>query len=500
MPLTEAEELELLELEALQAQQPVVQTISKAPQPKIEVPASQVIGEMIGNQAEQSGITLGRTARNALTGLSSLADIGLLVPKTAALAGGMLAQNLGAKKVGQGLIDIGMTPTMAETTQTMIDDATGGVLKPRGNIDKVGDFVAQGIASAVPFTATAQIPTNTSGGMLQSLKSVLSPDDAIQGMTKKTPSSTPLTSEDVRVFANQAYKEAERLGGIIKPNNVDEFIDDIESKVKIKDVVAQKLKGADPAAEAISVMNENMRGQPMTLERFQAIDEALTDLIDNHVELGRLKKSGLGLTKIQDNFRNFVENLDENAVEGGKEGFEALKQGRKLWSQSAKMRDIERIISRAEMSEQPSNAIKSGFKTLYNNPDRMRGFTQEQKDLIKSLSDEGIALEALRGVASRLFGIGSAVSGGATGFVLGKGAEMGARGIREAAMMNRAQGVLNDISGYSPAYNPMFSVPTAAGVFGAGSTQTQQMLSPPMRQLPTPNNSMLMIDNLNRVR
>jgi hypothetical protein len=86
------------------------------------------------------------------------------------------------------------------------------------------------------------------------------------------------------------------------------------------------------------------------------------------------------------------------------------------------------------------------------------------------LQKEGIAMESLRGIASRFVsGIGSAIANGPTGFVLGKGMEMGARGIRENVMTGRAQNIINNITGYTPSYNPLLTGKGNLGLLGGSS-------------------------------
>ncbi|MEN6387171.1 MAG: transglycosylase SLT domain-containing protein [Phycisphaerales bacterium] len=407
---------------------------------------------------------VGRAGRSFATGLASLADVPATPLKAALLGTGIGAQKLGADSLGQFLINLGQTPSYSEQVKGGIDKLTGGYLKPRGTLEKVQDIGGEIATGAVaPMGALSKVPQalgSNQGAVQTTLKTLAAPETAFKS------NRTPVTSEELRALANVQYKVAEKKGGIVVPQAVDNFLNNVTAKVKPKDAVASQLTKDDPAREALDILESAMRGQPMTLDRFQAIDQALTTKIDNFYEFGKLKADGLNLVKIQDELRSLVENVDANSIEGGKEAFDALKEGRKLWSQSARVRDIESVISRAEMSEQPANAIKSGFRTLANNPNRMRGYSAEQKDMIKKIAKEGIAMESLRGIASRLFGIGNAVVNGPAGFVLGKGMEMGARGIRENVMTGRAQNIINNITGYTPSYNPLLTGKGNLGLLG----------------------------------
>jgi hypothetical protein len=298
------------------------------------------------------------------------------------------------------------------------------------------------------------------------------------------------TAETIRKEAGNLYKTATQKGGAIKPEIVDNFIDDLQKTVKPQDEVAAALTKDDPANEALSIFEELMRGKEMTLDRLQAVDEALTQKIDKYVELGRPKKEGLGLVKIQDQLRKTIEDADESMIEGGKEGFDALKSGRKMWSKAARMRDIESIMTRAEMSDQPANAMRAGFKTLYNNPNRIRGYSKEERELIRQAAKDNLPMELLRGLASRLTGIGSGVAGGPIGYAIGKSAEMSARGVRENLARAKAQGILDLISGYKPIEQsqPLLTQKGALAAIAGTGTQGQQMLPrPPLRITVQPN-------------
>lgn len=480
MPLTEAEELELLELEAAQGmpQQPVT-----TPEPI--TPSQQFAAE------HPIARTLGRTGRAALTGISSLVDTALLVPKTAALGAGLGLEALGAEKMGAALQNVGMLPSQAGATKSIIDTATGGMLKPNNWMDRAGDFTGELIASSMPFASAPQVvqsvvPKAPTGG--SAIRAALDPQSALEQTMNASKPIERVTSEAIKSQSRAAYDKAKQLGGAIKPEIVDSFVDDIEKTVLPQTRAGKIVAGKDSAVASLMSRIGELKGTQLNLDEAQEIDELLGDVVDGMLEMGKPTKEGLKVIKIQDALRDAIESADETKIIGGKEGFDALKKARGLWSKAAKISDIERIVSRAEMSEQPANAIKSGFKTLYNNPSRMRGLSQEQRDFIKKAANEGLALELLRGPASRLFGIGSAVAGGPAGYIMGKGAEMGARGIREKAMMGRADELMGMIAGVpEAAYSPMLSQRPATALIGTTSGQGAQFTQPKLLSLPPPN-------------
>jgi hypothetical protein len=184
-------------------------------------------------------------------------------------------------------------------------------------VQDIGGEIATG--AVAPMGALSKVPQalgSNQGAVQTTLKALVAPETAFKS------NRTPITSEELRALANVQYKVAEKKGGIVVPQAVDNFLNNINAKVKPKDAVASQLTKDDPAREALDILEGSMRGQPMTLDRFQAIDQALTTKIDNFYEFGKLKAEGLNLVKIQDELRSLVENVDANSIEGrGKEAF-----------------------------------------------------------------------------------------------------------------------------------------------------------------------------------
>jgi len=414
--------------------------------------------------------TAGRGGRSIVGGLSSLADLALLVPKTLASGAevGLEAMGSEGSPLEQFAQKIRSIPTMRDSTVGLVDQATGNTLQPQGNIEKATDFINETISSSLPMSkAQSFIPEPPTS--MDALRSLASPQD----LFKKNPPR--VTSEQLRQGASQAYQRATQAGGILKPEATDNFLDTLQKTVAPQDAVVKALSKDDPANEVMSTFESMLRGTEMDLDRLQALDEFLSTKIDGFIENGRVKKEGYGLQKIQEALRDMVENADETMIKGGKEGFESLTKARDLWSRQAKLRDVEKIITRAELSEQPANAIKSGFRSLYNNEKKMRGFTKAEREAVKKAAETGIAGELLRTTASRLFGIGSAVTGGPMGYAAGKGIEMASRGAGTALQINKANALADLIAQGGPKpYQPLLTNQGALATLGASNNILNQ--------------------------
>ena len=387
--------------------------------------------------------TVGRAGRAVAGGLASLPDVALLPLKTASLATGMGLEKAGFENAGKKLENIGTTPSLHDTVLALIDKGTGGKLMPTGTIDKIGDFAGEMISSALPASQASKIPTAK-----DALISALNPQATLQRevlLNSKVPPQPKITSDDLRRAASAEYKNATEKGGILSDNVVNKFLDNIKTNVRPKDAVAAALTKDDPSNEVIDTLESMTRGQPMSLDRLQAIDESLGNLIDKHVEFGRIKKEGLGLTKIQEALRDMVESAGPEDIQG-KEGFQSLSKARDLWARSRRLSDIERIVNRAKLTEQPATSIKAGLRTFISNPKNERGFSEKEWKAIKNAAETGLLKELTGMVGSRLFSVGALIKGGPAAGVAAKGAEMASRQIGTANQLSKAQKAMDLIA------------------------------------------------------
>ena len=225
-----------------------------------------------------------------------------------------------------------------------------------------------------------------------------------------TSSIKNMSADDVKTMANQAYKTAEQKGGILNESFINRLADEAELLDKQTNI-GKAIAGQTPINSIKEVLTK-FKNQKLNLQSLQELDEAVGDQIDKYVINGQITKEGLPILKLQNKLRDLVDNVNPNMVEGNKAGFDALKEGRMLWSKQAKLRDIERIINRAEMSDNPATTIKTGFRTLFNNANKVKYFNETEKKLIKKAATTGIITDSLRTIGSRLIPIGSIVAGG----------------------------------------------------------------------------------------
>lgn len=244
----------------------------------------------------------------------------------------------------------------------------------------------------------------------------------LAGITAANTKTIIPTADAIRSAGSKLFKQADALGGILKPQVTNDFVDAIES-LRPQTDIGKTVNGETPFTQLVDRI-ATIRDKPLSLQAAQEVDESLGNAINGMKNPdGTLTKEGNKLFNVQTQLRKTIEDADENLVDGGKEGFAALKEARKLWSISLKMRDIEKIIENADTFQVPATAIKTGFRQIIRNPKRFSQYSKEEQKAIKIAAQTGIGTDLLNVIGSRLGAIGAAATGGVdaglTAFAIG---------------------------------------------------------------------------------
>lgn len=297
----------------------------------------------------------------------------------------------------------------------------------------------------------------------QALKNVGS--DIAKGTIEKVAAATKpepmLTSDYIKDLARASYQTAEERGGTLTPDFANKFFDTVDGmRPQTEHGVAT---AGDSALAKLTDDWKVLKDKPISLQAAQEMDEGLSKRIDTHVDkvTGKLDKQGQELYDVQSKFRNAIDNATPNDIIGGKkigamESFDALKEARAQWSAALRVGDMERILTRASMTDNPATSIKAGFRTLYNNPARMRGYNGAERAAIKKAAQSGVISGTLRTVlGSRLIGTalgttlgtaGGGLIGGMAGAGAGAAQAAAARAIAARMQTGRANKAIKTIS------------------------------------------------------
>lgn len=379
-------------------------------------------------------------------GISSAARTGYqMLPQGAQQAIGNVAQSVAQSSVGQKVAELANDYSKNQATYNAQNPRAGRnfeAMRETVNLLPLGNKAVSGAIDA-----------GTDIGA-QALKSA--GKSAIEAVTP----APMYTSDVVKQMARAAYKKADETGGMLSSDFANKVYDAVDN------MQPQTEHGiATTGQNALAQLADDwkpLRDKPITLQAAQEMDEGLSQRIDSHVDstTGKLDKQGKQLYDVQTQFRNAIKDATPDDIVGNKkiagmESFDALNDGRNYWSAALRIGDMERILQRASMTDNPATSIKAGFRTLYNNPSRMIGYTGAEKAAIKRAAQSGIIGGTLRTVlGSRLIGttLGAAMGGAGGPLGIAAGAAAGiaqsamARAAAEAIQRGRAKKVIKTIS------------------------------------------------------
>lgn len=476
--------------------QPEVETAPVQQQAEQPTQPEMGIGEQLMRQ-------LGLTARYIPQGLANTAGI-VTNPITYGLNKLTGSNNPGIPQEVERLLDAAGLPKPETWLEGIVGSATEGVAGAGGTVglaNKAAGYSAPYITkalTALPITQAGASAGSAAAGKVAQEQGYGVPVQIASGIVggfaggnlagagarvaRLEPALTPKpkapTAQDLRNKASAEYQHAKQLGGTLTPKAMDKFLDGIND-IQVKDDIARQLGGKDFVAENLPVL-EKMRGQPMTLQRATDIDQRLTELMDAETMFGKPTQNGRQILQMQNKLRETIENAGLDDVIGGTEGFDAIKNGRKLWQQSAKLRDVEAIIQRAQGMEQPATGLRTGFRTLLNNPNRMRGYTAEEKAAIKAASETGTVGNLFRAFGSGLVPIASGITGAAGGPVgaalagaSGFAVQQASKAIGANMQLSRAKAVEQLLSQLTPKQVNELPPETLARIMGSAIGQNQ---------------------------
>lgn len=257
-------------------------------------------------------------------------------------------------------------------------------------------------------------------------------------------------SVDLKGLANQAYRKTEELGGAFDTTVTNKMLDDMAEAVP-KDEFDDALGGAK-VAEFVQGISDTLRDQPITLERADKINKRINRLMDKapFFENNRITEDGKDLLKIKEILENAIDEAPDTAIIGAetRESIDALKEGRKLWGQSRRLGEVERLIRKAMTKEQPAKSLMTAFTNLLEDPKKIKGFTEEEKQAIQVAAQSGVLNDVVRLFGSRLVPIITGSTGADLGAVVGATAGSGvSRSLGANIQADKARDVLDVIAG-----------------------------------------------------
>lgn len=325
------------------------------------------------------------------------------------------------------------------------DSAVGDVAKDYAGVvgEKYGEFASENpraarniesavnVASLLPIgkAAAAATPVAAKGvSTAARLGAKTSEKLGTSSIPKPRPPKPELGARAVsmKAEASAAFKQADELGETFNPAELADPLRKEIDTLKPKPINGVLTSEEKKLAAHLSEYDK-LSGAKLSLEDIKRIDEGITQKINaNFVDprTGQVDASGRTLAILQTKLRNLVDDIPDNA------GNDALTNGRRLWKGQIMLNELDTIAERASMSKSPGDALRTGYKNLYMDKDRIRGWPQGAKDLLKQAATPTITDDALGLIASRLPAMIMGGTGNIAGATTAHVAGMAGRGIK----------------------------------------------------------------------
>lgn len=265
-------------------------------------------------------------------------------------------------------------------------------------------------------------------------KAILTKNARLAGVEAEmaaTKANPKMSTADLDTAAGDSYVTARELGANYKPDQLaNPFVKAVQ-EAKPKAIGGVVLTKEEKSLISHLEDYDGLDGQNLTLDDLDRLDKGLTQKMNNpefvDPKTGQLTNNGRILNNLQNKLRQTVDEVPDDPASA------ALSNGRALFAAKAMSRDLDTVAERASFSQgDQAKALQRGYASLYMDKDRIRGWPQEAKDLLKKAATPGIGMDLLRPVTSRLTAI---IAGGTGNMVAGAGANivgMAARGANEA--------------------------------------------------------------------
>jgi hypothetical protein len=337
---------------------------------------------------------------------TTLGQKALGVGEAALSAGtGVLGQFAGnVAGVGKELLTGDFGKGTAEKTAQQVQQAL--TYQPRG---QVAPEYLQNIQNVVETSKLAPTP--------------LLPNTASIGY--RTRAKVPASAE-IKQQASNLYKQIDDAGIIIKADPFNNFVNNVKSTIGSKVREARNPKIVDVFREL-----DEARDAPITLQKMQDLRSSISSL-----KMSKEPSDSKFAGQIVEQLDDFVEKLDAKKLvaptKGDLKTIKLVPEATKLWKQARKSEMLDDIFEKAEFKiADPyddvafATKLRSEFKNLAIDKNRLRGFSEEEVKAIKNAAKGGRLENGLRAFGKaeqgekRYSTIGGLVGGGLSGLAFG---------------------------------------------------------------------------------
>lgn len=372
---------------------------------------------------EEAGRQLGLTARAGITGLAAVpamlaepvaAGVNLLAGKqvmaspTQGLQNVLTAAGLPAPETGlERAVQTGTAAMAGVPAQAALSGTSAALAPLRQNL--LQQTAAAGVGGVAGQAAADVVQEATENPIMSAIAGIaagtVAGAGAAKGATAAATKREPLiTLDEIKQRAQRSYATVDQQGVFLKPKSVLDNFNNVEA-VLIKDNFNPKLDAHKPVAQVLEQVRDMVGTQRVSFTKLEQMRSALVDLKSAKDSATR-KYAGQAVSEL-DNYITKLGSKDVLASEGdvGK-AVKAVQDARKDWRNLSRATVLEDALNVAEARALDPKAsegelIRRQLINLAANKDKMRFFSEREKNAIKSVASGPVA-DPLLSLVARL--------------------------------------------------------------------------------------------------
>lgn len=377
----------------------------------------------------------------AMTGVGTEAALVKAAGTPQALA--PLTQNIGTQVAAAGAaapVAQAVGETVGEVTESPVAALAAGL--------------ATGIIAGGTVNKIAQATSRINTGALKGQ----SPVEAAGTILKQTQGEKPVTIEQVKQQATDAYDRVKNAGIDVKPLSAQGIIKNIQTSLDEGFQFNPELSGHSDVAKTIARAQKIIGDKRISFSELDKVRKSFLDLTQSKDATTRALASNAVKT-----FDESLASLDTPDIMTGKEltktALADLAEARNKWRTAAKAQVLQDILDVSELKATNPKAsendlIRDNITKLLANKTKRKVFSSNEQDALKAVINSGTSDTVLSLIAnlnpmrSRFMTIASGiggVAGGVTGIVpgaVGLGADVLQSNIRRNQLQNTVSGML----------------------------------------------------------
>lgn len=373
--------------------------------------------------AQEAGRQLGLTARAGITGLTA---VPAMMAEPIASGVNMLAgrQVMGSPTQGvqqlmtaaglpepQGTLEravqTGASAMAGVPAQAALSGTSAALAPLRQNL--LQQTTAAGAGGVAGQAAADVVQEATESPILSAIAGIAAGavvgGTAAKGASAATAERQPLiTLDQIKQRAQKAYATVDEQGIFLKPKSVLDNFDNIEAKL-VKDNFNPKLDAHKPVAQVLEQVRDMTGTQRVSFSKLEQMRSALVDLKTSKDAATR-KYAGQAVSELDD----YITKLGGKDVIAGQgnvgTAVKAVQEARKDWRNLSRATVLEDALNVAEARALDPKAsegelIRRQLINLAASKDKMRFFTEREKNAIKSVASGPVA-DPLLSLVARL--------------------------------------------------------------------------------------------------